>query len=149
MPPDLSLIAKARGISYSGTWYEHPFYMAADIATGYQEGGADYIYALLTGYPEEPPEGVEVPPGLYYNSAFPGHLIAMANPLYPDLGIYQDGTPETVQNYARDVAAFLSWTADPAHNQRKSTGWLVIFFLLITTVLLYISKRRIWSGVKH
>lgn len=149
LPPDLSIIAKARGVAYTGTWYAHPFAMAKDIATGYQEGGADYLYALLTGYKEEPPEGVTVPDGMSYNAAYPGHMIAMANPLTPDLGLYTDGTPETVDNYARDVSAFLSWASDPTLNQRKQTGWMVLIFLLVTTILLYISKRRIWSGVKH
>ena len=148
LPPDLSVIAKARGVAYTGTWYAHPFVMLKDIATGYQEGGADYLYALLTGYGAAP-EGTKVPDGMNYNKAYPGHLIAMAAPLSPDLGIYQDGTPETVENYARDVSAFLAWTSDPTLNRRKSTGWYVLFFLIITTILLYISKRRIWAGVKH
>ncbi|MFY0615099.1 MAG: cytochrome c1 [Hyphomicrobiaceae bacterium] len=149
LPPDLSIIAKARGVPYTGTWYAHPFAMAKDIVMAYQEGGADYLYALLTGYKEEPPKGVEVPDGMNYNAAYPGHMIAMANPLSADLGIYNDGTPETAENYARDVAAFLSWASDPTLNQRKQMGWMVMIFLLITTVLLYVSKRRIWSGQKH
>jgi cytochrome c1 len=148
LPPDLSIMAKARGVAYTGTWYAHPIHMLKDIATGYQEGGADYLYALLTGYGKAP-EGVKVPDGLNYNKAFPGHMIAMASPLSDGLGIYQDGTPETADNYARDVSAFLSWASDPTLNQRKSTGWMAIFFLLVTSVLLYISKRRIWGGVKH
>ena len=149
LPPDLSVIAKARGVPYTGTWYAHPLAMAKDIVTAYQEGGADYLYALMTGYKEEPPKGVKVPEGMNYNAAYPGHMIAMANPLSADLGIYNDGTPETVENYARDVSAFLSWASDPTLNQRKQTGWMVMIFLLITTVLLYVSKRRIWAGVKH
>lgn len=148
LPPDLSVVAKARGVPYTGTWYAHPFAMIKDIATGYQEGGADYIYAVLTGYAEAP-HGVKVPDGLNYNKAFPGHMIAMVAPLSPDLGIYKDDTKETVENYARDVAAFLSWASDPTLNQRKSTGWMAIFFLIITALLLYISKRRIWADVKH
>lgn len=148
LPPDFSLIAKARGVAYTGTWYSHPFSMLRDIVTGYQEGGADYIYALLTGYTEAP-AGTTVPDGMTYNAVYPGHMIAMAPPLFPDLGIYKDGTPETVDNYARDVAAFLTWAADPTLNKRKQTGWMVLIFLLVTTILLYISKRRIWAGVKH
>lgn len=148
LPPDLSLIARARGVHYHGTWYAHPFYMLKDILTGYQEGGADYVHALMVSY-HEPPSGVTVPDGLHYNTAFPGHMLAMAKPLNPDLGIYKDGTPETVDNYSRDVAAFLSWAADPTLNQRKQTGWVVLFFLIVMSVLLYISKRRIWSDVKH
>jgi ubiquinol-cytochrome c reductase cytochrome c1 subunit len=148
LPPDFSVIARARSIPYTGSWYAHPFAMLKDIGTGYQEGGADYIYALLTGY-KKAPAGVEVPDGMNYNAAFPGHMIAMASPLSADFGIYNDGTPETVDNYARDVVAFLSWTADPTLNKRKQMGWMVMFFLLITSILLYISKRRIWAGVKH
>lgn len=149
LPPDLSVIAKARGVAYVGTWYEHPLAMLKDIAAGYQEGGADYLYALLTGYKEEAPKGVEMSEGMNYNAAYPGHQIAMANPLSADLGIYTDGTPETVENYARDVSAFLAWTSDPTLNKRKTMGWMVMLFLLITSILLYISKRRIWAGVKH
>lgn len=148
LPPDLSVIAKARGIAYTGTWYQHPFSMLRDIVTSYQEGGADYLYALLTGY-KDAPKGVEVPDGMNYNAAFPGHMIAMANPLSADLGIYNDGTPETLENYARDVSAFLSWASDPTLNKRKEMGWAVMIFLLITAVLLYVSKRQIWAGVKH
>ena len=148
LPPDLSVIAKARGVAYTGSWYAHPFAMLKDIVTAYQEGGADYLYALLTGY-KDAPAGTTVPEGMNYNAAYPGHMIAMASPLSADLGIYSDGTPETVDNYARDVSAFLSWTADPTLNQRKRSGWVVMIFLLLTTILLYVSKRRIWSGVKH
>lgn len=148
LPPDLSVIAKARTVAYTGSWYAHPFAMAKDIVTAYQEGGPDYLYALLTGY-KDAPAGKEVPDGMSYNAAYPGHLIAMAAPLTPDLGIYSDGTPETVENYARDVSAFLAWTSDPTLNQRKQSGWVAMIFLLITTILLYVSKRRIWSAVKH
>ncbi len=146
LPPDLSVMAKARGVPYHGSWYAHPLYMANDMVTGYQEGGTDYIYALMVGYGEAP-HGVEVAEGMNYNKAFPGHQIAMAPPLSPDFGIYTDGTPETVDNYARDVAAFLSWASDPTLNQRKSSGWIVMLFLVVMSVLLYISKRRIWSDL--
>ena len=148
LPPDLSVIAKARTVAYTGSWYAHPFAMAKDIVTAYQEGGPDYLYALLTGY-KDAPAGTEVPEGMSYNAAYPGHMIAMAAPLTPDLGIYTDGTPETVENYARDVSAFLAWASDPTLNQRKQAGWVAMIFLLITTILLYVSKRRIWSAVKH
>lgn len=147
LPPDLSLIAEARGVAYVGPWYLHPFQMMKDIATAYQEGGADYIYALLTGYKEEAPEGQELGPGMHWNDAYPGHQIAMAPPLIADSGLYNDGTPETAEQYAKDVSAFLVWAGDPTLNQRKSTGWVAVLFLIITSVLLYISKRRIWSSV--
>ena len=81
-----------------------------------------------------------------YNKAFPGHQTAMPNPFIAGDGLvkYDDGTPSTVDNYARDVAAFLSWLADPMLQERKRLGLLVIFYLLITAVLLGFAKRRIW-----
>lgn len=149
-PPDLSLMARARNTENVAPWYIHPFLMLRDIAVGYQEGGADYIYAILTGY-NEPPEGFELMEGMHYNAAFPGHQIAMANPFAGGDGQvqYQDGTPSTVENYARDVAAFLYWTADPRMEERKRIGWVVILYLIITAGLLYIAKKRIWSRVEH
>lgn len=144
LPPDLSLIAKARNTHYTGTFWAHPFSMLRDIATGYQEGGANYLYAMLKGY-EEPPEGFTMAPGMFYNAAFPGHQIAMPQMLSEDNFVkYQDGTGSLDQN-ARDVAAFLSWAADPSLNDRKRIGWLVILYLIVTTGLLYVGKRRIWS----
>ncbi len=149
-PPDLSLMARARNTENVAPWYIHPFLMLRDIAVGYQEGGADYIYALLTGY-KDPPAGFELMEGMHYNAAFPGHQIAMANPFAGGDGQvqYQDGTPSTVENYARDVAAFLSWTADPRLEERKRIGWMVMLYLVITAGLLYVGKRRIWSKIDH
>ncbi len=149
-PPDLSLMARARNTENIAPWYIHPFLMLRDIAVGYQEGGADYIYGLLTGY-SEPPAGFEVMEGMHYNAAFPGHQIAMADPFAGGDGQieYQDGTPATVENYARDVAAFLSWTADPRLEERKRIGWMVILYLIITAGLLYVAKKRIWSRLEH
>lgn len=149
-PPDLSLMARARNTENVAPWYIHPFLMLRDILVGYQEGGADYIYAILTGY-KEPPEGFELMEGMHYNAAFPGHQFAMANPFAAGDGQvqYQDGTPSTVENYARDVAAFLYWTSDPKVEERKRIGWVVILYLIVTSVLLYIAKKRIWSRVEH
>jgi cytochrome c1 len=147
-PPDLSLMARARGIETHAAWYIHPFLMLKDVAAGYQEGGADYIYALLSGY-SDPPSDVKMAEGMNYNRAFPGHQIAMAPPLSDGVVEYKDGTPSTVSNYARDVAAFLSWTADPHHDRRKRLGWQVLLYLLIMSALLYMAKRRIWADVKH
>lgn len=148
-PPDLSLIAKARNPEYTGTVWAHPFSMIRDIATGYQEGGANYLYALLTGYADEAPEGVTLGEGMYYNAAFPGHQIAMPPPLSKDAFIqYQDGTGSLEDN-ARDIAAFLSWASDPSLNQRKSMGWLVMLYLVVTTGLLFAGKKRIWSKIPH
>jgi len=147
-PPDLSLMAKARNVEYTGTWWWHPVSMARDIATSYQEGGADYLYALLTGYGEAPGD-MKVAEGLHYNAAFPGHQIAMPPPLAADSFVkYQDKTGSLEQN-ARDIAAFLSWAADPSLNGRKSTGWLVMLYLLVTTALLYAGKRVLWSKIPH
>lgn len=146
-PPDLSVIAKARSVHNSSPWPRHIFIdMPKDVLTGYQEGGVDYIYALLTGY-ADPPAGTEMAPGMNYNKAFPGHQIAMPAPLAKDnFTTYQDGTGSLEQN-SRDVAAFLAWAADPSLNDRKRIGWQVMLYLLVTTALLYIGKRRIWSRV--
>ncbi len=147
-PPDLSLIVKARTVERNPSWYVHPFLMLGDIFSSYQEGGADYLYALLTGYTDTP-EGVTVADGMSYNKAFPGHQLAMPAPLQDGSVEYQDGTPKTLDNYARDVTAFLAWAADPSLDQRKRIGWQVMLYLLVTTVLLYLGKKRVWSNIKH
>lgn len=144
LPPDLSLIAKARSTAYVGSWWAHPFAMLQDIVTGYQEGGADYLFALLTGY-ETPPEDFQLAEGMFYNAAFPGHQFAMPEMLSKDSFVtYQDGSGSLEQN-ARDVSAFLSWAADPSLNERKRIGWLALLYLIVTTGLLYVGKRRIWA----
>lgn len=145
-PPDLSNMAKARAIENTAPWYKHIFLMARDVGIGYQEGGLDYIYALLTGYEEKPPAGVKLSDGMSYNKAFPGNQLAMAPPLSDGIVKYEDGTPGKVENYARDVTAFLAWTADPTLEQRKSMGWIVMLYLLITAILLFIGKKRIWAS---
>lgn len=148
LPPDLSLIAKARGIENHSAWYSHVAQMARDIATGYQEAGPDYLYALLTSY-HEAPSGFKVAEGMHYNTAFPGNQIAMTPPLAKDNFVkYQDGTGSLEQN-AHDISAFLAWAADPSLEQRKRIGWQVMIYLLITTVLLYLAKKRIWSKIPH
>ena len=149
-PPDLSLMARARNVENEASWYVLPFLMLRDIAIAYQEGGADYLHALLTSY-RDAPANVKVGEGLYYNAAFPGHQIAMPNPFAGGDGqvTYQDGTPSTVDNYSRDVSAFLSWTADIRLNDRKQLGWVVLVYLLVTAVLLYIGKKRIWAKIDH
>jgi cytochrome c1 len=164
----------------------HPFAMLKDIATGYQEGGADYLYSLLTSYKEKPPayrrdgsgKMTPVPEGevrdeksvmrcvtvekaapgepdtcvtmsdtMYYNTAFSGSQISMAPPLSDGQVEYTDGTPTTVANYSADVTAFLSWAADPSLEARKSMGWRVMLYLLVTAVLLFFAKRVIWRDV--
>jgi ubiquinol-cytochrome c reductase cytochrome c1 subunit len=122
LPPDLSLIIKAR------------------------EGGADYVYDILTGY-TAPPAGVKIPDTMQYNSWFPGHQIAMPPPLSDDIVTYGDGTKATLQNEAHDVVTFLSWAAEPRMEERKRTGAKVIIFLLVMTGILYAAKRRIWADV--
>jgi cytochrome c1 len=145
LPPDLSLIARARGVENQAPFYLVPLTMLRDIVSGYQEGGADYIYAYLTGY-DEPPAGLKVPEGMNYNRAFPApHFTAMPKPLTDGLVKYTDGTPATVDQYARDIAAFLAWVANPELEQRKHLGILVTGYLLLTSILLYFAKRRIWS----
>lgn len=148
LPPDLTLIAKARGVDRDPKWFVHPFLMLGDVLHSYQEGGADYVHALLGGY-VDPPKDVKMTDGKYYNLYFPGHQIGMPPPLSDGAVTYQDGTKPTMENYTADIAAFLSWAADPTLNQRKRIGWQVMLYLLITTGLLYLGKKRIWSAVKH
>ena len=146
LPPDLSLIIRARAAEADRPFYLVPLAMLADIARGYQEAGADYVYAYLTGY-SDPPADVKMADFMNYNKAFPGHQTAMPNPFTGGDGLvkYDDGTPATVDNYVRDVIAFLAWAADPRLEERKHLGLLVIGYLLITVVLLGFAKRRIWS----
>jgi ubiquinol-cytochrome c reductase cytochrome c1 subunit len=151
LPPDLSIIAKARGVHREASPVRHLFLMIGDILGGYQEGGPDYIYALLTGY-GEPPAGMKLGDGMNYNHAFPGNQLAMPPPLSDGRLTEKDHhypLAPTVDNYARDVSAFLAWTADPSLNQRKRIGWQVMLYLLVTTVLLYLAKKRIWSKIRH
>lgn len=144
-PPDLSLITKARGLEYHGSLLMHPFHLLKDIIGGYQEAGADYVYALLTGYGATP-AGMKIADGMQYNSAFPGHQIAMPQPLSPGQVKYQDGTPTSVEQMSKDVVAFLAWAGDPRLEDRKQMGLLVMLYLLVTAILLYGAKKRIWAG---
>lgn len=121
-PPDLSLVTKRH------------------------EAGANYPYAILTGY-EEAPADFQVPSGKYYNHYFAGHAIGMAPPLFPDAVEYQDGTKATVQQMAYDVSNFLMWTAEPHMEARKQTGIKAILFLLVFTAILYAVKRKVWKDL--
>ena len=112
VPPDLSLITRARGIEREFHWYEFPLVAAKDLATQYQEQGADYLHALLNGY-VDPPAGKTVASGLNYNRVFPGGQLAMPQPLSDGQVEYGDGTPNTLDQEARDVTAFLAWAAEP------------------------------------
>ncbi len=147
LPPDLSLITKARGVEYHGPLLAHPFHMMRDILNGYQEGGADYVYALLTGYANAP-ANTKLAEGMNFNKAFPGNQIAMIPPLQAGQVKYENkDTPMTVQQYASDVTAFLMWAGDPKLEERKSMGWKVLLYLLITSLLLYLAKKRLWASV--
>jgi len=142
VPPDLSVIAKARG-------YERGFpRWVWDMVTQYQEHGVDLIAALLQGYEERPPAGVTVPPGNFYNKYFPGHGIAMPPPLTDKRVDYTDGSPATVAQYAKDVAAFLMWTAEPHLEARKRIGFQVFIFLIVFAGLLYFTKKKVWHAVE-
>ncbi|KAL1883185.1 cytochrome c1 [Diaporthe australafricana] len=124
LPPDLSLIVKAR------------------------HGGCNYIFSLLTGYPEEPPAGAVVPDGLNFNPYFPGTGIAMARVLYDGLVEYEDETPATTSQMAKDVVEFLNWAAEPEMDQRKKMGMQV---LIVSSALFAISvwvKRYKWANLK-
>lgn len=122
LPPDLSLITKARG------------------------GGENYIYSLLVGY-DEPPADFEVMPGMHYNTYFAGHQIAMAQPLWPDQVSYEDGTEASVAQMAADVTQFLHWVAEPKLEARKQTGIKVILFLIVLSIIFYAYKRRVWRDL--
>ena len=141
VPPDLSVIAKART-------YERGFpRFLLDLVTQYQEQGVDYIAALLQGY-EKAPEGVQLAPGLNYNTYFPGHGIAMPAPLSDGQVSYDDGSPATLAQYSKDVAAFLAWTAEPHMEARKRMGLQVIIVLLLLGGMLYFTKKKVWHDVK-
>lgn len=120
LPPDMSVITKAR------------------------KGGADYVYALLTGY-GEPPAAFALAEGMNYNAYFPGRQIAMPLPLSEDAVAFADGTPATVEQMARDVTGFLAWASEPEMEERKRMGVKAILFLLVLTGLLYAVKRKVWA----
>ncbi len=143
-PPDFSLIAKARGVTRGFPTF------VFDIFTQYAQGGPDYIHALLTSYDFEPPAGMEIAEGTHYNPAFiAGKSLAMAKPLSDGQVTYEDGTPETVDQYSRDIAAFLMWAAEPHLVERKQTGFAVMLFLALFGGLVYATKRKVWANVAH
>jgi ubiquinol-cytochrome c reductase cytochrome c1 subunit len=114
----------------------------------YQENGPDYIHAIVTGYTDAP-AGFVLPPGGQYNKYFPGNAIGMPKPLSDGQVEYTDGTPTTVDQYGRDVAAFLMWAAEPTLNARKRLGFQVMVFLVVFSALLYFTKKRVWQAVLH
>ena len=121
-PVDLSLVVKAR------------------------VGGANYIYALLTGYGTAPAD-VKIADGMSYNAYFPGRQIAMPPPLNADGVTYQDATKATIEQQARDVTTFLAWAAEPELEARKQMGLKVLLFLIVLTGILYAAKRKVWAGI--
>lgn len=140
MGPDLSLMAKARA------GFHGPY------GTGMNQlfrgtGGPEYIHAILTSYDGETKE--EAGATLYHNSAFSGGYIQMPSPLMDDLITYEDGTPATVDQMARDVSAFLMWTAEPKLMDRKQVGFVSVLFLIVLASLLYMANKRLWWPVKH
>ena len=146
-PPDFSVLAKARGYSPG-----FPKFIT-DAFTQEAEYGVDYITALLTGYTDAPKD-FALQPGQYYNKYMPGHVISMAQPFqngqieYPKGADGKPIAPETVEQYAKDVSAFMMWMAEPHLDQRKSIGFKVMLFLALFAVLLYFTKKRVWSRAK-
>ncbi len=134
-PPDMSLLAKARDFERG-----FPLFLV-DAVTQYQEEGVDYIYALLNGYTKADDPN--------FNEWFPGHHIAMPPPLSDGAVAYTDGSPQTLQQYAKDVAAFLQWAAEPKLEARKTLGFAVLIYLAVFAVMLYLIKRRIWAKIPH
>ena len=106
----------------------------------------NHVPNILSGYIEAP-EGCEVPEGKYYNAYYPGHIISMAPPLADDAIEYKDGTKATKEQMIKDVSEFLAYVAEPKLNERKSMGFKILIFLLILTVLLYLTKKQIWRNL--
>ena len=121
-PPDMSVLVKAR------------------------KGGADYIYSVLMGY-EEAPQDFELEDGVYYNRYMGGNKIKMAKPLLEGSVTYIDGTEATESQMAMDVTTFLAWASEPHLEARHQTGFKVIMYLIILTILVYLSMRRLWSRI--
>jgi ubiquinol-cytochrome c reductase cytochrome b/c1 subunit len=142
-PPDMSTLAKARGYSRGFPW----FILDALPLMQYQEQGPDYIHAILTGY-KDPPKGFTLPPGGHYNEYFPGHNIAMPQPLTDGQVTFDDGSSNKLQDEAKDVAAFLMWAAEPKLVQRKRVGFQVIIFLIVLSGLLYFTKKKVWHEIE-
>ena len=122
-PPDMSVLVKARG------------------------GGVDYIYSLLQGY-EEAPSGMTLDDGVHYNKYMYGNKIKMSAPLSDGIIEYSDGTNASVEQMSKDVTTFLMWAAEPSLETRHQMGFKAIVYLIILTILVYFSMKRIWSRVK-
>ena len=122
-PPDMSVLVKARS------------------------GGADYIYSVLLGY-VDPPSGVNLDDGVYYNKYMYGNAIKMPKVLEDGLVEYNDGTEATEEQMAKDVVSFLSWSAEPHLEERHKIGFKAIIYLIILTLLVYLSMKRLWSRIE-
>ena len=122
-PPDMSVLAKAR------------------------KGGADYIYSLLLGY-EDPPSGITLDDGVYYNKYMYGNNIKMPKPFIDGQVEYNDGTEATEKQMAKDVVTFLAWSAEPHLEARHKIGFRAIIYLILITILVYFSMKKIWSRVE-
>ena len=122
-PPDMSVLVKARG------------------------GGVDYIYSLLQGY-EEAPSGMILDEGVHYNKYMYGNKIKMSAPLSDGIIEYSDGTNASVEQMSKDVTTFLMWAAEPSLEARHQMGFKAIIYLIILTILVYFSMKRIWSRVE-
>ena len=140
VPPDFSTLAKARGVERGFPWF------IFDMFTQYQEGGVDYIAAYVNGY-EDPPAGFTLPAGAYYNKYFPGHATSMPKPLVDGQVDYTDGTPAKVDQYTKDVTAFMMWVAEPTMEGRKRLGFQAMVFLIVLAGLLYFTKKKVWAEV--
>ena len=120
LPPDLSLIVKARA------------------------GGPQYVYSIITGFNQPPPPGFKVLANKYYNPYFQGWNISMPPPLADGQVTFADGSPNKLTDEAHDVVTFLSWASEPKMEERKRTGFGVMIFLVLLSGLLFASYRRIW-----
>jgi ubiquinol-cytochrome c reductase cytochrome c1 subunit len=124
LPPDLSVITKAR------------------------EGGADYVFGILTGF-SDPPADMKMSPGMNYNKYFAGHQIAMPQPLHDGQVTFGDGSPNSIQDESHDVVTFLSFISEPEMEQRRRIGVRMVLFLALLTGLTYAVKRKVWADVEH
>ncbi|MBL0372001.1 cytochrome c1 [Rhizobium sp. KVB221] len=141
-PPDFSLLAKARGVERGFPQF------VIDMVVPYQEGGPDYIHALLTGYVDAP-AGVQVAEGTHFNPHYVGGTaLKMAKPISDDQVTYDDGSPQTLEQYSKDVAAFMMWAAEPKLENRKRTGFMVMVFLAALGALVFLTKRAVYAS-KH
>ena len=136
-PPDLTLITKAR-TGYTG--------IITQIMEG--TGGPEYVYSLLLGYTDEPPEGFDLG-DTSYNKYYPGHRIAMGQPLWGDDVEYQDGTEASIEQQAHDVVAFLAWAAEPQMVERKQAGMRNIILLIIFGALVWYCNKKLWKPIKE